>query len=241
MRIKKQYRDAIKIQTLQYKALQKQVVERAPRDQHKELIKQLREDRMRKMADLALQYDQSIAEMLQRQTVSSALLGSPPLDNSKLSPPTHPSLSILARASRGCCRDKRRWGRFREISHTPPSPEQLKTSWSASPTADWISAFVAWRFSWNWTRYRCANRKCYGCSCSRNRSCSTPTRASRPCSSRRSTTARRRTCRRRCPCAGPSSRTRSVHTTLFLPRTTKTWTNARGKWADITNELEGAN
>ena len=90
MRIKKQYRDAIKIQTLQYKALQKQVVERAPRDQHKELIKQLREDRMRKMADLALQYDQSIAEMLQRQTVSSALLWSPPLDNSKLSPPTPP-------------------------------------------------------------------------------------------------------------------------------------------------------
>lgn len=74
MRIKKQYRDAIKIQTLQFKAWQKQVIERAPRDQHKELIKQLREDRMRKMADLALQYDQSIAEMLQRQTVLSSQL-----------------------------------------------------------------------------------------------------------------------------------------------------------------------
>ena len=70
MNIKKQYRDAIRIQTLQYKALQKQIRERTARDQHKEIEKQIREDRMRKMADLAVQYDQSIAEMLQRQTVS---------------------------------------------------------------------------------------------------------------------------------------------------------------------------
>ncbi|XP_048581800.1 serine/threonine-protein kinase TAO1 isoform X2 [Nematostella vectensis] len=69
IRIKKQYRDAIRIQTLQYKALQKQILERTPRDQHKDMIKQFREDRMRKMADLAVQYDQSIAEMLQRQTL----------------------------------------------------------------------------------------------------------------------------------------------------------------------------
>jgi hypothetical protein len=67
--IKKQYREAIRTQTSQYKFLQKQTLERAPRDQHKDIIKQYREDRMRKMADLAVQYDQSIAEMLQRQTV----------------------------------------------------------------------------------------------------------------------------------------------------------------------------
>ena len=69
MHIKKQYRNAIKTQTLQYKALQKQILEKAPREKHKELTKQMREEKMRKMADLSLQYDQSISEMLQRQTV----------------------------------------------------------------------------------------------------------------------------------------------------------------------------
>lgn len=70
MHIKKQYRNAIKTQTLQYKALQKQILEKAPKEKHKELTKQLREEKMRKMADLSVQYDQSISEMLQRQTVS---------------------------------------------------------------------------------------------------------------------------------------------------------------------------
>lgn len=69
MHIKKQYRNAIKTQTLQYKALQKQILEKTPREKHKELTKQLREEKMRKMADLSLQYDQSISEMLQRQTL----------------------------------------------------------------------------------------------------------------------------------------------------------------------------
>ena len=69
MHIKKQYRNAIKTQTLQYKAFQKQILEKAPREKHKELTKQIREEKMRKMADLSVQYDQSISEMLQRQTV----------------------------------------------------------------------------------------------------------------------------------------------------------------------------
>lgn len=69
MHIKKQYRNAIKTQTLQYKALQKQILEKAPKEKHKELTKQLREEKMRKMADLSVQYDQSISEMLQRQTL----------------------------------------------------------------------------------------------------------------------------------------------------------------------------
>lgn len=69
MHIKKQYRNALKTQTLQYKALQKQTLERAPKEQHKELTKLLREEKMRKMADLSVQYDQSISEMLQRQTL----------------------------------------------------------------------------------------------------------------------------------------------------------------------------
>lgn len=69
MHIKKQYRNAIKTQTLQYKAFQKQILEKAPREKHKELTKQIREEKMRKMADLSVQYDQSISEMLQRQTL----------------------------------------------------------------------------------------------------------------------------------------------------------------------------
>ncbi|XP_078362933.1 serine/threonine-protein kinase TAO1-like isoform X1 [Oculina patagonica] len=69
MHIKKQYRNALKTQTLQYKALQKQILEKAPKERHKELTKQLREEKMRKMADLSVQYDQSISEMLQRQTL----------------------------------------------------------------------------------------------------------------------------------------------------------------------------
>lgn len=77
MHIKKQYRNAIKTQTLQYKALQKQILEKAPREKHKELTKQIREEKMRKMADLAVQYDQSISEMLQRQTVRETMIGAP--------------------------------------------------------------------------------------------------------------------------------------------------------------------
>lgn len=77
MHIKKQYRNAIKTQTLQYKALQKQILEKAPREKHKELTKQIREEKMRKMADLAVQYDQSISEMLQRQTVRETMIGTP--------------------------------------------------------------------------------------------------------------------------------------------------------------------
>ena len=74
MHIKKQYRNALKTQTLQYKALQKQILEKAPKERHKELTKQLREEKMRKMADLSVQYDQSISEMLQRQTVREEFL-----------------------------------------------------------------------------------------------------------------------------------------------------------------------
>ena len=49
------------------------MLENAPRDKRKEIIKQFHEDKMRKMADLGMQYDKSIAEMLQRQTVSTLL------------------------------------------------------------------------------------------------------------------------------------------------------------------------
>jgi NhaP-type Na+/H+ and K+/H+ antiporter len=70
LKIKKQFHDTVKIQYRQYKAYQKQVLQTAPKENHKELIETFKEDRNRKMADLKLQYDQSIYDMLQRQAVS---------------------------------------------------------------------------------------------------------------------------------------------------------------------------
>ncbi|WP_411027368.1 hypothetical protein, partial [Salmonella sp. s54925] len=69
VRIKKQFHDTLKIQSRQYKAYQKQVLQTAPKENHKELIETFKEDRNRKMADLKLQYDQSIYDMLQRQSI----------------------------------------------------------------------------------------------------------------------------------------------------------------------------
>ncbi|XP_028396391.1 serine/threonine-protein kinase TAO3-like isoform X1 [Dendronephthya gigantea] len=69
LKIKKQFHDTVKIQYRQYKAYQKQVLQTAPKENHKELIESFKEDRNRKMADLKLQYDQSIYDMLQRQSL----------------------------------------------------------------------------------------------------------------------------------------------------------------------------
>ena len=41
-----------------------------PRDRHKEVLRQTREERMRKIAMLAMQYERTISEMAQQQTVS---------------------------------------------------------------------------------------------------------------------------------------------------------------------------
>lgn len=70
LKIKKQFHDTVKIQYRQYKAYQKQVLQSAPKEDHKVLIESIKEDRNRKMADLKVQYDQSIYDMLQRQSVS---------------------------------------------------------------------------------------------------------------------------------------------------------------------------
>lgn len=68
--IRKQFRETVKIQTRQYKALKAQVLASTPRDQQKGVIKKLKEDQRRKLALLGEQYEQSIAEMLQKQSVS---------------------------------------------------------------------------------------------------------------------------------------------------------------------------
>ena len=83
--IRKQFRDTCKIQTRQYKALKgqvvwhsplpssdpcSQVIQTTPKDEQKNVLKKLKEDQRRKMAMLGEQYEQTIAEMLQKQSVS---------------------------------------------------------------------------------------------------------------------------------------------------------------------------
>ena len=84
--IRKQFRDTCKIQTRQYKALKgqvvwhsplpssdpcSQVIQTTPKDEQKNVLKKLKEDQRRKMAMLGEQYEQTIAEMLQKQSVSN--------------------------------------------------------------------------------------------------------------------------------------------------------------------------
>ena len=91
--IRKQFRDTCKIQTRQYKALKgqvtgprpllslsDQVIQTTPKDEQKNVLKKLKEDQRRKMAMLGEQYEQTIAEMLQKQSVFSYLLLSSQLD-----------------------------------------------------------------------------------------------------------------------------------------------------------------
>ena len=85
--IRKQFRDTCKIQTRQYKALKSQVIkfhyivgefdtsllqvlQTTSKDDQKVVLKKLKEEQRRKMALLGEQYEQTIAEMLQKQSVS---------------------------------------------------------------------------------------------------------------------------------------------------------------------------
>ena len=68
--IRKQFRDTCKISTRQYKALKSQVVQTTAKDEQKIVLKKLKEEQRRKMALLGEQYEQTIAEMLQKQSVS---------------------------------------------------------------------------------------------------------------------------------------------------------------------------
>ncbi|XP_039752746.1 serine/threonine-protein kinase Tao isoform X3 [Pararge aegeria] len=69
MQIRKQFRETCKIQTRQYKALKAQILQMTPKEQQKEVIKSLKDEKRRKLVLLGEQYDQSISEMLQKQTV----------------------------------------------------------------------------------------------------------------------------------------------------------------------------
>ena len=69
MQIRKQFRETCKIQTRQYKALKAQILQTTAKDEQKSVIKKLKEEQRRKLALLGDQYEQSIAEMLQKQSI----------------------------------------------------------------------------------------------------------------------------------------------------------------------------
>ena len=69
--IKKQFHDTVRIQQRQYKQYQKQIVSTVPKDRYRDLLKQSKEEQMRKIAMLAMQYERTIADMAQQQTVSA--------------------------------------------------------------------------------------------------------------------------------------------------------------------------
>ena len=67
MQVRKQFHETLKIQSRQYKILQKQKLSQTPRENHRDIIRQFKEDRIRKMADLASQYDESVSELMRKQ------------------------------------------------------------------------------------------------------------------------------------------------------------------------------
>ncbi|XP_014254039.1 serine/threonine-protein kinase Tao [Cimex lectularius] len=93
MQIRKQFRDTCKIQTRQYKALKAELSITRPKEEHKLLIKKLKDEQRRKLALLADQYEQSIAEMLQKQSIR--LDESQELEGHHLQEKLHYELEIL--------------------------------------------------------------------------------------------------------------------------------------------------
>lgn len=73
LKIKKQYNDTVRIQTRQYKALQKQMIASLPKERRREILKQSREEQLRKTHMLTLQYEKTIADMSQLEAVSTHL------------------------------------------------------------------------------------------------------------------------------------------------------------------------
>lgn len=93
MQIRKQFRETCKIQTRQYKALKAELLSTRPKEEHKLVIKKLKEEQRRKLALLADQYEQSIAEMLQKQSIR--LDESQELEGHHLQERLHYELEIL--------------------------------------------------------------------------------------------------------------------------------------------------
>jgi len=68
--IKRQFRDAVKIQQKQYKVLRDTELAKITKAEQKDVVKKLKEDQMRRLAMLSQQYDSSISEMVEHQNVS---------------------------------------------------------------------------------------------------------------------------------------------------------------------------
>ena len=69
--IRKQFHDTVRIQTRQYKALEKQMLSTLPKERSREAVRQQRDERNRKIAQLHSQYERTITDMLQQQTVGT--------------------------------------------------------------------------------------------------------------------------------------------------------------------------
>lgn len=73
MQIRRQFRETCKIQTKQYKALKAQVLAIQPKNDQRvnrqRVINKLKEEQVRKLNLLGEQYEQSVAEMLQKQSI----------------------------------------------------------------------------------------------------------------------------------------------------------------------------
>lgn len=68
LQIRKQFRETCKTQTKQYKRYKAQILQTTPKEQQKEVIKQLKEEKHRKLTLLGEQYEQSISDMFQSQS-----------------------------------------------------------------------------------------------------------------------------------------------------------------------------
>merc|ERR1712029_167738 len=69
LQIRKQLRDTCKIQDRQYKALKAHILQTTPKEEQKSTIRKLKEEKRRKMALLGDTYEQTITEMLQKQSI----------------------------------------------------------------------------------------------------------------------------------------------------------------------------
>ena len=74
LQIRKQLRDTCKIQDRQYKALKAHILQTTPKDEQKSTIRKLKEEKRRKMALLGDTYEQTITEMLQKQSVRKSMV-----------------------------------------------------------------------------------------------------------------------------------------------------------------------
>lgn len=69
MKVKKQFNETCRIADQQHRMLRKQMLATTPREQHQEILKKLKEDKVRKFNELAIQYEKSINDILQNQKV----------------------------------------------------------------------------------------------------------------------------------------------------------------------------